>query len=82
MKLPIIGNNPVNDRYLSMIRKVLSTINLYYSNYEDLSRRLQGSCTSFNSQPDTECRPLSDEDRLFPVSMDSEFMVHFRPSPH
>ena len=42
VKLPLVGDNPVNDSYISMIQTVLAITNIYYSHDEDLTKRVQG----------------------------------------
>ena len=66
VKLPSSRNEYANVKYISMLQNVLSVANLYYSHHEDLTKRLQ----------DTLCEPLSDEDRVFPSSMDPMFMFN------
>ena len=50
-----------------MIKEVFNTTKLYYSNYEDLTRRLQS----------TQCQPLSEDDHFFPTSVDPSFMFNY-----
>lgn len=75
VKLPIIGDNPVNGRYISMIKNALNVTNIYYSHYEDLTKRIQGSTVSLSFIIDTSCKILSDENRTYPSTVDFEFMV-------
>lgn len=75
VKLPIIGDNPVNDRYISMIKNALNVTNIYYSHYEDLTKRSQGSTACISFIIDTSCKTLSDENRTYPSTVDFEFMV-------
>ena len=42
MKLPSLEQNTINEKYISMIDEVLYNIKMYYSQHEDLTRRLQG----------------------------------------
>ena len=43
MKVPNAYNEYANIKYISMLDEVLSIANLYYSNQEDLTRRVQGT---------------------------------------
>lgn len=76
VKLPIVGDNPVNNSYIAMIQTVLDITNIYYSHDEDLTKRVQGiTINHFIIFVDTLAKPLSEENRQFPTTMDSEFMV-------
>lgn len=76
VKLPSLEQNSINEKYISMIDQVLYKIKIYYSQHEDLTRRLQGFLLfPILIRADTLCRPLSEEDHYFPTTADHHFLV-------
>lgn len=58
-----------------MIQNVYSSINLYFSYHEDLTRRLQGRLLVLSFIVDTLCEPFSEEDRVYPRTVNTQFLV-------
>ena len=69
-----------NVKYLEMLQDVLKITNLYFSNHDDLTKRLQGSILQtpiLHNIIESLCEPLSEEDHIFPSTMNEQFMFNY-----
>lgn len=60
-----------------MLQNVLKITNLYYSLHEDLTKRLQGCLEGRRWFVDSLCEELTEEDHIFPTTMNSAFMFNY-----